>query len=84
MFAGVIQTFMLNGRTTNPPKASMKFDGVWPWGFTISGYYGLLFALVVFLTLPILWMKEPDPKLTPAVPLKQFLAGKNIFFSDMH
>lgn len=73
IFAGVIQTFMLNGRTTNPPSAVDGFDGVWSWGLTVSGYYGLIFALVFVITLPILWMKEPDPALTPAVPLKQFL-----------
>jgi hypothetical protein len=64
---------MTTGRTTNPPKAEYGFDGVWSWGLTVSGYYGLIFALVFVLTLPILWMKEPDPALTPAVPLKQFL-----------
>jgi hypothetical protein len=74
IFAGVIQTFMLNGRTTNPPYAVDGFDGVWPWGLTVSGYYGLIFALIVCITWPILFLKEPDPSLTPAVPVMQFLA----------
>jgi hypothetical protein len=64
---------MLNGATTNPPDVPNGFDGIWPWGFTVSGYYGLQFALIVLIIIPIFWMKEPDPALSPPVPLKMFL-----------
>jgi MFS family permease len=56
--AGFIQAFLLNGPSTNDNDCSLSFTGCWSWGLTINQYYGLLFALIFCLTLPVLWLKE--------------------------
>lgn len=63
--AGVIQTFMLNGPSTNDPDCDINFDNCWSWGLTINQYYGLLFALIFILTIPVVYLKELDPNRVP-------------------
>ena len=46
VFAGILQTFLINGRSTNAADCSISFNSCWNWGLSINGYYGLLFALV--------------------------------------
>ena len=64
-FPGVIQTFLLNGPTTNDSDCATNFENCWAWGLTINGYYGLLFVIIFFLTLPVLWLKELDATNVP-------------------
>lgn len=71
LLAGAIQTFLLNGLDTNPPGCAIAFDHCWSWGLDIQGYYGLLFAIVAVLVIPIFWLKEPPAK-TPVHTLSQF------------
>lgn len=60
VLAGVLQTFLLNGPATSEDDCDVTFNGCWAWGLTINGYYGLLFAIVFVLTLPVWWLKEID------------------------
>lgn len=39
------------------------------WGLSINGYYGLLFAIVLILSIPILWLHELDAS---KIPLHSF------------
>lgn len=71
--AGVIQTFLLNGPTTNSSGCPIAWDQCWSWGLTINGYYGLLFAMVFILTIPILWLKELDGTNVPRHTLSESL-----------
>lgn len=75
MIAGVIQTFLLNGPSTNDSDCSISFLQCWSWGLTINQYYGLIFALVFILTLPVLWLKEIDPKRAPQHDFWHFMDG---------
>jgi len=58
--AGIIQTFLLNGPSTNDSDCSIDIQDCWSWGLSINGYYGLLFAVIFLLTLPLFWLKELD------------------------
>lgn len=53
-FSGLIQMLLLNGPTTNAPGA----QGVWKWGLSMNGYYGLLFAIAFVLVIPIFFLEE--------------------------
>lgn len=75
VIAGVIQTFLLNGPTTNDSDCDISFLQCWSWGLTINQYYGLLFALVFILTLPVWWLKEIDAKHIPQHTFSHFLDG---------
>ena len=72
LLAGAIQTFLLNGRSTNKANCPIAFDECWSWGLSIQGYYGLLFAIVTVLVIPICWLKEMPSK-HPAPKFLQFL-----------
>ena len=63
VFAGLIQTLLLNGPTTNDPNCKQSLSECWSWGLTINEYYALLFVIVLVLTIPILWLKELPPPL---------------------
>jgi hypothetical protein len=56
----VIQTFLLNGPSTNDSDCAINFENCWSWGLSINGYYGLLFGVVLLLTVPIFWLRELD------------------------
>jgi hypothetical protein len=60
VLAGVIQTFLLNGPTTNAKDCPISFQECWSWGLTINQYYGLLLGIVFLLSLPVFWLKEID------------------------
>mmetsp|Transcript_10607 Transcript_10607/g.10252 ORF Transcript_10607/g.10252 Transcript_10607/m.10252 type:complete len:546 (+) Transcript_10607:171-1808(+) len=72
LIAGLIQTFLLNGPSTNESTCIHGFDGCWEWGLSINGYYGLLLILIFFLVIPLLWLKECDPSLVPVHSFKDF------------
>jgi len=65
VIAGLIQTFLLNGPTTNESGCQISFQSCWSWGLTINGYFGLLFAIVFVLAIPICWLKELDATHVP-------------------
>lgn len=71
--AGIIQTFLLNGPTTNDSDCSIDIQDCWSWGLTINGYYGLLFAVIFLLTLPLFWLKELDATNIPRHTGSHFL-----------
>ena len=58
VLAAAIQTFLLNGTSTNASDCTIDFNGCWAWGLNVNEYYGLLFAIVLVLTIPIFWLKE--------------------------
>lgn len=72
VLAGVIQTFLVNGVSTNAEGCKISFDECWSWGLTVNGYYGLLFALVFILSVPIVFLKEIDPTHIPMHNWKHF------------
>lgn len=73
IIAGCIQTFMLNGTSTNMSGCKISFDECWGWGLTINQYYGLMFALVFLITLPIYFLEEPDASGIPQRTMGEFL-----------
>ena len=60
IFAGLIQTLLLNGPSTNDASCPQSLSQCWSWGLTIDQYYLLLFFITLGLTLPILWLRELD------------------------
>ena len=70
--AGVIQTFLLNGPSTNDSDCDISFSSCLSWGLSINAYYGLLFAIIFILTIPILWLKELDATNIPQHSIKHF------------
>jgi hypothetical protein len=70
--AGLIQSFLLNGPTTNDADCSISFDECWSWGLSINAYYGLLFCLILLLTIPVVVLKELDGSHIPQHSLKFF------------
>ncbi len=70
--AGVIQTFLLNGPSTNDADCPISFSECWSWGLTINQYYALLFVMVFFLTVPVWWLKELDATHIPRHTMKHF------------
>lgn len=73
--AGVIQMFLLNGPSTNDSSCPTSVLQCWSWGLTINQYYGLLFALIFILTIPVLWLKEIDASHIPQHTMKEFFEG---------
>jgi hypothetical protein len=73
--AGVIQTFLLNGPSTNDSGCGISFLECWSWGLTINQYYGLIFTLVFFLTLPVTWLREIDARHAHRHTFTEFLEG---------
>lgn len=70
--AGIIQTFLLNGPSTNDSDCSVSFSECWAWGLTINQYYGLLFAMIFILSIPIFWLKELDASHIPVHSMDHF------------
>lgn len=73
--AGFIQTFFLNGPSTNDNGCKIDFENCWAWGLTTNQYYGFLFALIFILTIPIWWLKELDDSHIPKHDFKHFIQG---------
>jgi hypothetical protein len=73
--AGVIQTFLLNGPSTNDSDCAINLENCWSWGLTINQYYGLMFVLVAILTIPIFWLKELNAEHIPQHDMKEFMTG---------
>jgi hypothetical protein len=71
--AAVIQTFMLNGPSTNASFCAISFNGCWSWGLTINEYYWLMFVLVFALAIPICFLKEIDPTNVPQKTVGQYV-----------
>jgi hypothetical protein len=69
LLPGVIQTFLLNGPSTNDSDCSISFQNCWSWGLSINAYYGVLFGVILLLTIPIFWLKELDATNIPQVHL---------------
>lgn len=58
--------------STNAEGCEIAFNGCWAWGLSINGYYGLIFALVFLLAIPIWWLKEIDPSSKPVHSIRDF------------
>jgi hypothetical protein len=71
--AGLIQSTLLNGPSTNDSECEISFQSCWSWGLTINQYYGLIFTMVFILCIPILWLKELDPSKIPRHSMKHFV-----------
>ena len=69
--AAFIQSFLLNGTSTNAADCQISFNGCWGWGLNINGYYWLLFVIVFMLVIPIYMLKEL-PSNAPVHTLTQF------------
>eukprot|EP00981_Chlorochromonas_danica_P001508 scaffold326_cov169-Ochromonas_danica.AAC.9 len=75
MVAGVIQTFLLNGPTTNDPDCPTDAMDCWSWGLTVNQYYGLLLGIVALLTIPIFFLKELDNSRVPVHSWSHYFEG---------
>jgi hypothetical protein len=75
VLAGVIQMFLLNGPTTNDSGCPISTFQCWSWGLTINQYYGLLFAIIFILTVPVVFLKEIDASHIPQHTLFEFFEG---------
>jgi len=73
ILAGAIQTFLVNGPTTNDPSCAVGWTECWEFGLTIQQYYSLIFLLVLLLCLPVLILKELDSSHIPLRPVKEFI-----------
>ena len=58
--SGLIQALLVNGPATSPPDCPISAFKCWSWGLSVNQYYGLLFALVFILTIPVWFLKELD------------------------
>jgi lysylphosphatidylglycerol synthetase-like protein (DUF2156 family) len=72
VLSGLIQTFLLNGPTTNSEGCEISLGQCWSWGLTINQYYGLLFALIFVCFVPICMLHEPDASYIPQHSLRAF------------
>lgn len=73
ILAGVVQTFLLNGPSTNDANCVVGWNSCWSWGLTINQYYGLIFILVFLLFLPTLFLKELDSSHIPLTTTREFV-----------
>lgn len=62
VLAGIIQSVLLNGPTTNAAGTPIDFDHAWSFGLTVNHYYGLLFCLIAVLAAPLVFLKELPPR----------------------
>jgi hypothetical protein len=60
ILVGLIQTFLVNGSSTNNPDCDISWDECWKWGLSVNQYYGLIFILVLILFIPMCYLKEPE------------------------
>lgn len=58
ILGGIIQAFLVNGPSTNPPSCPINILNCWAWGLTPKGYYSLLATILLILCLPIFFLKE--------------------------
>jgi hypothetical protein len=58
MLSGFIQAFLLNGPHTNPSDCQVGLGKCFRWGLTVNQYYGLLFAILAILFVPMTMLKE--------------------------
>ena len=65
IFAGLIQAVLVNGTETNKSGCEISASQCWAFGFTPNQYYGVVFALLFILCIPIYWLKEPSAKDIP-------------------
>jgi len=63
--AGVIQTLLVNGPSTNEPGCEIAIDKCWQWGLSMKQYYWLIFVLTAILTAPMLVFREITGPNTP-------------------
>ena len=57
IFARLIQTFFLNGKSTSP-EDTQDITNYWSFGLSMNGYYALLLFLIVILEFPIIYLEE--------------------------
>lgn len=67
--------FLLNGPSTNDSDCDINIENCWSWGLTVNQYYGLIFAMVFVLTIPIFWLKELDASHIPPHDFSHFIHG---------
>ena len=72
MISGAMQTFLLNGPTTNGADCPISVTECWSWGLTVNQYYGVLFCLVAILFVPICFLREPSAEKIPQHSVREF------------
>jgi len=60
--AGILQAFFMNGPETNPPDCPISASNCWSWGLNVSQFYWFSSMVILILLVPILCLKEFDPK----------------------
>jgi hypothetical protein len=65
VLGGVIQAFLVNGRTTNDSDCAISLQDCWSWGLPVKQYYAVIFVillvlLVLCIRIPILFFREID------------------------
>eukprot|EP00605_Chrysophyceae_sp_TOSAG23-4_P000109 GSChrysophyteH1.ASY1.ANO1.119.1 assembled CDS len=80
IFAGLLQATLVNSRETNRSPCPIGLGECWAWGLSPNGYYGLIFALLVILCIPIYYLEEPSAK---NMPLHSFNHHKQLLWDTM-
>jgi hypothetical protein len=71
VLGGLIQAMLVNGPTTNDSDCKIGIQSCWSWGLTVQEYYALIFAILLVLVVPILFLREIDPKTIPHHSLRE-------------
>jgi len=69
----LLQATLFNGPSSNPPDcqdAQETFGGCWSWGLDPQQYYGMLFALLFVILLPLAIFVDPTTAASSVAPLK--------------
>ena len=74
VLSGCIQSFLVNGPTTNAKDCEISFENCWAWGLSVGEYYGFMFCIVLVLFIPICYLKEIDPNEFPTHTPREFFA----------
>ena len=80
ILGGLIQAFLVNGPSTNPPNCPIQASSCWAWGLNPQAYYGLILCILALLVVPVCFLKEPDAS---HVPIHSLADHKQEIWSTM-
>ena len=75
--AGFLQALFMNGPSTNSSSCPISLSNCWSWGMTVSDFYGVSTVLIFLLLIPIVAMKEINPK---DIPYHNFTSHLDLFW----
>lgn len=80
IFAGLIQAFLLNGRSTSAKDCDININHCWEWGLSVQQYNALMFVIIFVLAIPVLFLKEVD---NPNIPHRSGVQFLNDLWNTM-